>query len=146
MLNQNKQWAIGLLVVGFSKYNPTINLRLTGHGTSDGLTSARWILGHMVHSNYYICLYLLLALFNRGVIGSVRSVFLVLANRNRNFRFVKFPTEIDRNNWKPIGFGCISVLVGFSRFSVSVNITNSQSQKEKNNSTSHGIIDFSIRK
>ena len=49
----------------------------------------------------------------RCVISSVQSVFLVLANRNRNFRFVKFPTEIDRNNWKPIGFGCISVSVGF---------------------------------
>ena len=83
---------------------------------------------------------------SRGVIGSVRSVFLVLANRNRNFRFVKFPTETDWNNWKPISFGCILISVSFSRFSISVNIIDSQSQKEKNNSTSHGVIDFSIRK
>ena len=83
--------------------------------------------------------------FARGVIGLVRLVFLVLANRNQNFRFVKFPTETDRNNWKPIGFGCISVSVDFSRFSVLVNITDSQSQKEKNNLTSHGVIDFSIK-
>ena len=33
--------------------------------------------------------------FARGVIGSVRLVFLVLANRNRNFRFVKFLTKTD---------------------------------------------------
>ena len=51
----------------------------------------------------------------RRVIDSIRSVFLVLANRNRNFRFVKFPIETDRNNWKPIGFGCLSVSVGFSQ-------------------------------
>ena len=29
----------------------------------------------------------------------------MLANRNRNFRFVKFSTETDQNNWKSISFG-----------------------------------------
>ena len=50
--------------------------------------------------------------------GSVRSVFLVLANQNRNFRFVKFSTKTDQNNWKSISFGGISVSVSFGRFSV----------------------------
>ena len=45
-----------------------------------------------------------------------RLVFLCLANWNRKFRFVKFWTEIDRNNWESIGFGLFRlwlVSVGF---------------------------------
>ena len=52
----------------------------------------------------------------RGAISSVRLIFLSLANRNRKFRFVKFSTKTDRNNWESIGFGLFRlwlVSVGF---------------------------------
>ena len=35
---------------------------------------------------------------SRAVIGSVRSVFFYLANRNRNFRFLEVSSETDRNS------------------------------------------------
>ena len=39
-------------------------------------------------------------------------MFLELANRNQNFRFVKFSTETNQNGWNSIGFSFWSV-VGF---------------------------------
>ena len=66
------------------------------------------------NSNCYLTLYLFG--LGRAVIGLVQLVFFELVYRNQNFRFVKFSTKTDQSNWKSIGFGWISVLVGFSGF------------------------------
>ena len=88
----------------------------------------------------------------RGVISLVRSVFLCLANRNWKFRFVKFSTKIDWNNWESIGFGLFrlwSVSVGFqlrerlleTKQEQSWYISESETKKEKRkiNEKNHSV-------
>ena len=60
-----------------------------------------------------------------------------MANRNRNFRFVKFSIKTDQSNWKSIDFDWISVSVGFFGFLFS---KKANKEKKLTNLETHKIL------